>query len=234
VVAQLERMIYVDDSGNPRSGLVVFGWVEFAPNAWGRVVETWLDCRRAIWRSHTIPISLELHTTDLVHGRSRLAQRVPDRYVHDGAPYLKDLGRDVAQICLNTIRSVEGLRIGSVYRQATDTDTASAKQQVYAALVGRWEEELAASDTLGMVIMDGDGTDQSYRQAHRSLPLRERRLIEDTLFLDSRASLIMQMADLVAWCANTTLDPVPQNAFAHNWYAEYLAERDPVREPQLI
>lgn len=32
VVRHLERMIYVDDSGHPRSGMVVYGWVEFSPD----------------------------------------------------------------------------------------------------------------------------------------------------------------------------------------------------------
>ena len=82
--------------------------------------------------------------------------------------------------------------------------------------------------------MDGDGSDTSYRKTHRSLKLSQRRLIEDALHIDSRSSQLVQMADLVAWSANSAIDQHASNEFAWNWYGEYLSERDPSREPREI
>lgn len=47
-------------------------------------------------------------------------------------------------------------------------------------------------------------------------------------------SQLIQMADLVAWSANSHIDHGPGNEFAWNWYETYLAERDPNRHPQEI
>ncbi|WP_353935793.1 DUF3800 domain-containing protein [uncultured Corynebacterium sp.] len=74
-----------------------------------------------------------------------------------------------------------------------------------------------------------DGTEKNFRRAHRELPRTTRHVIEDPIFLDSRASQLVQMADRVAWSANSSLMKVPKHKFAHNWYSEYLAPRDPSR-----
>lgn len=124
-MSQLDRMIYIDDSGHPQSGLVVYGWVEF-------------------------------------------------------------------------------------------------------------ERELLESDSLGLVVMDGDGSDSTYRLTHRSLKLSDRRIIEDAVHLDSRTSQLVQMADLVAWSAYAHVDRHPGNEFAWTWYSTHVAERDLDREPQSI
>lgn len=82
-----------------------------------------------------------------------------------------------------------------------------------------------------MVFMDGDGSDSSYRRTHRNLPLDQRRVIEDAIHLDSAGSQLIQMADLVAWVANATVDRHPMNGFAGQWYQNFLAERDRTRKP---
>lgn len=135
---------------------------------------------------------------------------------------------------MDTLRSTEGLVVGSVYRRGEPHTLAETKRELYAASVRRFETELAATDSLGLVVMDGDGSDLSYRATHRSLPLAERRVIEDAIHLDSRASQLVQMADLVAWTANVTVDAHPKNAFAREWYANYLAVCDRHRYPQEL
>ena len=69
--------------------------------------------------------------------------------------------------------------------------------------------------------MDGDGSDTSYRSTHRRLQLRQRRVIEDAIHMDSRSSQLVQMADLVAWCANASIDQHAKNEFAWEWYEKY-------------
>jgi hypothetical protein len=85
-----------------------------------------------------------------------------------------------------------------------------------------------------MVFMDGDGSDPTYRTAHRALKLDQRRVIEDAIYLDSKHTQLEQMADLVAWSAYASLDRHPGNEFAWDWYNRFLAERDPQRVPQEI
>lgn len=230
----LNRLVYVDDSGHPGSGLVVYGWIEFQPDRWSSVLQSWLETRRRLWREFAIPVVQELHATAYVNGRGRISQRLPDRHIHQGVEYWKDFGREVALECLETLRCAEGLRVGAVWRQRPPSDFAQTRREAYAALISRFEQELASSASLAMVFMDGDGSDNSYRTTHRSLKLADRRVIEDAIHIDSGTSQLVQMADLVAWSANAHIDRRPGNEFAWEWYSSYLAERDPLRGPQEV
>lgn len=230
----LDRMIYVDDSGHPQTGLVVYGWVECSPDRWTSVLRTWLDLRRRLWREAGVPVTQELHTTEYVNGRGRISRRFPDRHRHDGVDHWKDFGREIATDCLEALRSAEGLTVGAVFRRGDPKDLAQTRYDTYAALIDRIEGELEDRDALGMVFMDGDGSDSTYRTAHRALKLDKRRVIEDAVHLDSKHSQLEQMADLVAWSAYSSLDRHHANEFAWNWYATFLAERDPNRAPREI
>lgn len=64
--------------------------------------------------------------------------------------------------------------------------------------------------------------------------MSERHVIEDAIHLDSRSSQIIQMADLVAWSAFTSLERYSQQEFAWDWYGSYLSERDPFRVPREL
>lgn len=232
--AHLNRMIYVDDSGHPQSGLVVYGWIEFPPDHWAGVLRSWLDTRKRLWREFGIPVVEELHTTEYVNGRGRISKRIPDRHVHAGVEYWKDFGREVALECLQTLRSSEGLRVGAVWRKDDPQHLARTRQEAYAALVTQFEHELAEEESLALIFMDGDGSDTSYRSTHRNLKLAERRVIEDAIHLDSHGSQLVQMADLVAWSANAHVDRHAHNEFAWEWYTKYFSERDPARVPKEI
>lgn len=230
----LDRLIYVDDSGHPKSGLVVYGWIEFRPDRWSDVLRSWLDTRKRLWREFSIPVVTELHATAYVNGRGRISTQIPDRHVHNGVEYWKDFGREVAVECLETLRCTEGLTVGAVWRRSPPDQLARTRQETYAGLIQRFEQELAGSGSLAMVFMDGDGSDSSYRSTHRGLKLAARRVIEDAVHIDSRVSQLVQMADLVAWSANAHIDRHPGNEFAWEWYSTHLAERDPHRQPQEI
>lgn len=115
----LDRLIYMDDSGHPATGLAVYGWVEFTPDRWNSVLRGWLDTRKSLWREAGVPVTEELHATQFVNGRGRISRRVPDQFISDGRVLWKDFGRSVATTCLETIRCSEGLVTGAVYRRAT-------------------------------------------------------------------------------------------------------------------
>lgn len=234
MTGQLDRLIYMDDSGHPASGLVVYGWVEIAPDTWSEVLGTWLDLRKRLWRDFGIPVTRELHSTKYIHGRSNVTTRAPERFVVDGTLRKKELGQAVAEECLETLRSTRGLRIGAVYRSDPNSTPVQTRQRLYSALVHRFEEELARTGSYALIFMDGDGSDQTYRTTHRHLDRNRRRVIEDAIHLDSAGSQLIQMADLVAWSANVAVAPHEKNQFAREWYGRFLAERDPDRSPQQL
>lgn len=97
-----------------------------------------------------------------------------------------------------------------------------------------WEEELAARAEYGLIFVDGNGTDSSYRTAHRGLKLDHRRILEDPIMTDSAMSQLVQIADLIAWCAFVATEKHPSHAFAWDWYDEFLAVRDPFRGPREL
>ena len=139
--SSLDRLIYIDDSGHPKSGLVVFGWVEFHPSSWAAVLRSWLTTRNRLWREYRIPVASELHMTEYVQGRGRISTKVPDRHVHDGVDYWKDFGREVAVECLDTLRCMEGLRVGAVYRRGDPHKLAQLRPDTYSALGRRFEAD---------------------------------------------------------------------------------------------
>lgn len=224
---QLSRLLHVDDSGSDRSGLVIYGWVEVTPAGWARALRAWLELRKALVRDFGVPVAQELHCTKYVNGRAQISVDPPDRLRRDGRVLWKDLGRDVAERCLATLSSCDDIRVGAVYRRLAGRGAAygRAKFATYGDFVTSLDRELRDENTFGHVTMDGD--DRHYRDAHRRLKLDERHLIEDPVLHDSRISQWTQMADLVAYCANLTLDRYAGNEFGWHWYETYLAPRDP-------
>jgi hypothetical protein len=64
--------------------------------------------------------------------------------------------------------------------------------------------------------------------------LDERHVVEDPVLHDSRVSQWTQIADLVAYCANLTLDRYAGNEFGWHWYERYLAPLDPHGRPREL
>ena len=222
----LNRLFYVDDSGHPQSGLVVYGWISFEPSKWSGVLGSWIANRKRLVKGFGIPVAKELHMTDYVLGRGRIAQRPPEELVINGNILWRELGPQVAIECLETMSSIEGLQVGAVYRQRDPKRIQQTRRDLYGELLQIFEEQLQNEDSLGMVFMDGDGSDSVYRDSHRALPRAKRRIIEDPVYTDSRTSQLIQMADHVAWCANSSIARIPKHEFAHDWYEKYLAQRD--------
>lgn len=232
--SQLDRLFYVDDSGRPSAGRVVYGWISFEPWQWRDVLGAWLDLRASLWRQFRVPVTQELHTTEYVNGCGRISTNPPDAFLRNGQTLWRDLGKQVAIACLQTLSSVQGLRIGAIIATQGPGNLAHTKRDLYAALLTSFEEALAERDALGLVFVDGDGRDTMYRDVHRSLPRRTRRIVEDPIHQDSKTSQLMQMADLVAWTANAHADPPPKLPEAQKWWAQHLEVRDPARQPQLV
>ncbi|WP_374008195.1 DUF3800 domain-containing protein [Leifsonia sp. LS-T14] len=232
MTGSLSRLIYVDDSGDPQRGWIVYAWVEVSPAGWRLALREWLELRKTLWRDYGIPPAVELHTTNYVNGRDRVSTNPPARFVHDGIVYWKDLGREVAERCLEVLRDCEHIRTGAIWKQTSSRGSAYAaeKGRVYASLIERWDAEHRAAGDFVFVGMDGDGSDATYFDAHRALKLDNRHVIEDPMFHDSRRSQWTQMADLVAYSAYAHVNRHAHNAFAWSWYEDFLRRADAVCE----
>lgn len=90
----LDRLIYIDDSGDTKAGLVVYGWVEFRPDQWHDVLGQWLQHRKRLWKHFGVPVHKELHMTKYALGRGELSSSPPERFIRPGggSPSRKILG----------------------------------------------------------------------------------------------------------------------------------------------
>lgn len=227
----IERMIYVDDSYDDKhSGVIVFGWVEVAPHLWRTALRTWLEHRKRLVADFAVPVSQELHSTAFMNGRGNInadpSVLSPAYLDSKGEVLKKDLGRDVALRCLETVRDCTDVRVGAAWTQ-TDRrgpDFAAEKYALYGRLLNRLDREHAARGTFALMSMDGD--DVHFRQAHRELKLDSRHIIEDPHVHDSKRSQWIQIADMVAYTALMSLNRHARNEFGQGWYGDYLAAKD--------
>lgn len=219
----ISRMIYVDDSGSVDQGLIVYGWLEVSPERWRYALRTILELRKELYRDHQVPPATELHATKFVNGRNRIATTTGD-----GPAEWKTLGRAVAEQCLRVLADSPDIKVGAVWRDTSATGRAYYEErgEVYRELINGWNNDHRADDSYVFVSMDGNGSDPTYFDAHRSLPLDTRHVIEDPMMHDSGRSQWVQMADLVAYTAYTHLNRHQGNQFGWTWYEDYLRPKD--------
>src|SRR4051812_43255451 len=100
-MGEMTRLLYVDDSGSVDYGLIVYGWVEVAPEGWRRGLRAWLNLRKELVAEYAVHVPTELHCCKYIQGRHEISTAPPDRFLDaDGNVKWKDLGRDVAVRCL--------------------------------------------------------------------------------------------------------------------------------------
>jgi hypothetical protein len=211
------RLFYIDDSGSEQTNTAVYAWVELLVPSWREALRGWLDWRHELYRSVGIPADFELHATKFLGGRGRPTGTSWDEVKSYRAPVMAD--------ALRTISALPGLCTGAVFRRTTSRgrEYHASKADAYAALVRVLDARLTAAGEFGLIVMDGDGTDPSYRVAHRDLKLATRSVIEDPLFQGSHHSQWVQMADLVAYTAYMHLARIPTKQHTWDWYRDLVA-----------
>lgn len=231
----VSRFFYADDSGELDRGWIVYGWLELQAQHWDTVLGHWLSFRKSMVGEYAVPVAQEIHTTDVVHGRSRgsISFDPPDRIRRGDAKWKQTLGREVVTRSLEAIAACPDIAIGVAYFKSAKTGQAITEDRelAYTRLVELWDDQLKHQKEYGVVGMDGDGTDPVYYNAHRALDLRSRRVIEDPMFHSSRRSQWTQIADIIAWSGFTHLYRHDANAFAHDWYDMYLRPLNPMSDP---
>ena len=230
----ITQLIYMDDSGEPKSGLVVLAWIEFEAGTWNRILEEWLDIRRQLRIKFEVSSLTELHTSQYVHGRGRISSKIPKLFQTGTQILWKEFGRAVAIECLKGLQFIEGLEVHSIYTYRDDASDSLAKERLYRHFTLYLSRELETNETLALVFIDGNGTDKIFQKVHRELSIKTRSIVEDSIHLESSNSQLIQIADLVAWCANAALDRNSNNEFAWGWYDTFLSVRDPDRKPKNL
>ncbi|NMM92395.1 hypothetical protein B2J88_50585 [Rhodococcus sp. SRB_17] len=222
-------MFYSDDSGSVDTGFVVYSWIELPVDQWKAGLRAWLDLRKRLYRDYAIPADKELHSTKFVNGRARIS-------TNPTVNTSKSLRTEVMELALETIGNTEGLTLGTAYRRTTALGPKyhAERVDVYRKLIDHLDDRLASSGELGMIFMDGNGTDQTYQKAHRELKLANRSIIEDPMFQGAHNSQWIQMADIVAYASYQHLLRHEAKKFAWSWYDDYLKGSDHNNGPIAI
>ncbi|MEU1373296.1 DUF3800 domain-containing protein [Streptomyces triculaminicus] len=208
------RVFYVDDSGNARD-VAALGWLEVDVRRWNAAMEDWRRFRTELYEDEKtrIPVDYEFHAVKFIPGRGNpsLLESWNRQKRHRGP---------VALRALEVIAGMPGTRAGAVYRRTGDY--AHDRIDLYRTWLRRLNDELRASDSYAMVIVDGDGTEHAYRRVHRELSGAGRRVIEDSLFQPAGESHFLQCADLVAYTAYQSVVRHPGKRFMWDWFGSRL------------
>lgn len=204
-------LCYLDDSGDSKHGVTITALVIEDRN-WAATLDAWLEGRRAVHRDFGVLKHSEIHAHDLYKGRGRFCESEEDN---------KRFGRSqreaVGRILLSKLAAAE-------FAAITFATSNVSKPNAYAQAIARLEDWANEQDTHLLVFYDGQqglaGGDEEvtaersrelweravraatpYRNAHRSLPIQTRRILEDPVMQDSRYSQLIQAADLIAYGA---------------------------------
>jgi hypothetical protein len=212
------RLFYVDDSGAEETGYATFSWIEFLIDDWKTGLRQVLDWRKKLQSEYQIPVLYELHATKFANGRGDPSL--------DAAWNRSKANRSmVVDDAVAMLASWSWLSVGTVYSHTAlrRRRFAVERGRLYVELVQLLDQRLTSAGEFGILVMDGDGSDDSYVSAHRRLPLVTRSLIEDPVFQHSHRSQLVQLADLIAYAAYQHLLQHPGKRFAWPWYPTLTA-----------
>jgi hypothetical protein len=181
------RLYYVDDSGSPQSGWIVYGSVEVRAEDWCAASQQWLDFRGYLFAAYGIPVYNELHAYQFINGRGNPS--------HDAAwNRRKAFRHQVTVEALQAVARLPGVRVQVVVRRTSARRDAYAREQceVYRCFLDGATDQLRAADEFGTVVMDGNGTDYRYKAVHRRLKFDQRRILEDPAHQQAHQSHLVQ------------------------------------------
>lgn len=178
---------YLDDSGDET--LDVYTALLIPTEAWNDTLTRWLTFRKKLYDEYSIPANFELHATELIQpGKGRPAPTVPYGVNSEGSKR-----RLVLELAMATVRSIPDLRV------IAKVEAHSSPEKCYRSLIKEIDRQMAAEDSWALVVVDGDGTQQYQKTAHRDLKLATRRILEDPWHQGSHLSQLVQMADIASY-----------------------------------
>lgn len=203
-------IIYADDSGDAESSF--FSAVLMPVDQWTRNLARWLSYRAALYRQHQVLASFELHAVNWVTGKD---QPAADRSALINTSV--GLRREWSKKALQCLQGMGGVGV------LTCRVETAVKADAYRVFVEQLDRALFEEDAWGMLIVDGNPTDPDpgVKRAHRELPVKSRRIVEDGWVQDSSSQLI-QLADLVVHCAFQAHKRNPAREYMWDWYREHV------------
>ncbi|WP_198168509.1 DUF3800 domain-containing protein [Herbidospora yilanensis] len=210
-----DRTLYVDDSGDSRA-LMIFAALDlenrFIPEAHIR----WARFREEIACEGLIPAHVPLHAVKLIGGRG-LHLHSYNEYGRSRERHRQYL-RNVVWRGLQVVADMPGICIRVAYRRTLLHKT--DRPELYLAMITELNRDLAESDQRAEVLIDGDGTDPSFRRAHHYLSAVNCRIEEKPLFLPAAQCGLLQAADLVAYTAHQSLAVNRNRSFMWDWFKQ--------------
>ena len=213
------RMYYVDDSGDPTKGIVVYSWIEVDTAQAPEATAVWRRFRQQLFESYGIPTDFELHSTDFLAGRGHPS-------TEEKVNHSKLVRREILIDALKIIGDLPGVRVGAVYRTSPRRRSgfAEAIRDVFCRLVLGVDRRLFLAQVQGAMVIDGtgDGSCDIYVRLFRSLSLSGQHLMTDPLFQPSSGSQWIQIADIVAFSAFQAVVKRPDREYCWTWFEDYI------------
>ncbi len=215
-------LAYVDDSGDNQLDLLSAVLIPF--QTWQASLAGWLDFRRRLVDEHGIPTAYELHANEFLNGRGRPSKT--------GAPIntSRTLRRQIGEQALTVIAAMPDVGVITVARRGS----AAQRRLTYGRLVDELDVHLEQIDGQAIVVVDGDQLHPAYHLTHRDLKLADRRVIEDPWMQGSHVSQLVQVADLVVYCAYQHLTRPERHRQMWPWYEQHILSLHVVGRPDII
>jgi hypothetical protein len=207
------KIFYVDDSGSEKLGIAVLGWLELEVENWRTVLTRVLEWRQELAQAYGIPKAYELHAVHFVNGRGNPSTDERwNRFKRHRRRIAEDVFSRISEWSEVDVRSMT--EVSSLRRH----DFQGMRQQLYERFLAYAEAQMRELSGFGIVIIDGDGSDFTYKRAHRALNLETRSIVEDPFFQHSHGSQLIQLADFVAYAAFQAKARQPAKQFSWDWF----------------
>ncbi|HEX5526084.1 MAG TPA: DUF3800 domain-containing protein [Solirubrobacterales bacterium] len=202
---QRSYVVYVDDSGNEKIGLLWTG-LAIPLDLWTEYLRRWLGFRRTLYRKHSIPASFELHAQGwlAIEPEKHIEDESQKKLARADGQLLELLARDKAQRRLRSQIFEKGLKTIGTFTEARVLTVFKTgrrgKIALYGELLSFLEEFLEQENAHATVMVDGGHDSGGHlHKCHRALEIHSRRIVEDAGMRRSHESQLLQMAD---WCAH--------------------------------
>ncbi|MFI7148196.1 DUF3800 domain-containing protein [Nonomuraea sp. NPDC050022] len=208
-------MLYVDDSGNSRD-LMIYAALDIDRRFLLEAHARWARLREEIAHEGLIAAHVPLHAVDLIGVRGAHVHFYSDHGL--SREKHRQYMRNIVRRGLQAIADMPGICPRIAYRKALLGKT--GRPELYQEFVTEVNRDLAKSDEMAKIIIDGNGTDPSFREAHRRLSAVNRRINGDPAFLPRAQCGLLQAADFVAYAAFQSLEANPKRLFMWNWFKQ--------------
>lgn len=218
------RLYYLADPGAHAYGYATFSWLQLDARDWTNADQAWRRYRDRLHHQHGIPADQVLNPLELITRPTGTS---------GARPAGRRTGVTIVRESLAGIAALPGLRVGTVYRRHQPERPVRTRYDLYEALIAHLDTDLRANAATGIAFLNGDHH-HDLGDAHQSLDVPGRALIEDpqprTVYHDQWA----QMSRLVAWCA---YEHIARRTLRHriwHWYPDIFADIDRHRGPRTL